>query len=315
MDNIITLEEHFISDAYLATNPPYAGQLLDKLRDVGSMRLEHMNAGNVSEQVISHVPADMNPECCRAANDELAAAITKHKRLAGLAALPMSDPEAASSELRRCMQVHRFVGAMIDNHSAGMYYDGQAYNAFWSTAQELDAPIYLHPTWPTETIKSALYTGNFPPSAATGLGASAFGWHSDVALHVLRLFASGLFDRFPRLKLIIGHMGEMLPFMLERIAQQSARWAHRERGFKQVWDANVWITTAGVWSVDPMACILRNTKIERILYSVDYPFESNEAGLEFLENLRESGLVDEDGMGKIVSGNAIALLGLEGRRS
>ncbi|KAB5545491.1 hypothetical protein GE09DRAFT_1243113 [Coniochaeta sp. 2T2.1] len=273
MDNIITLEEHFISDAYLATHPPYAGQLLDKLRDVGSMRLEYMNAGNVSVQVISHVPADMDTE-----------------------------------------GYHRFVGAMIDNHSAGTYYDGQAYHVFWSTAQELDVPIYLHPTWPTETMKSALYTGNFPPSAATGLGASAFGWHSDVALHVLRLFASGLFDRFPRLKLIIGHMGEMLPFMLERIAQQSARWGHRERGFKEVWDGNIWITTAGVWSVDPMACILRNTKIERILYSVDYPFESNEAGLEFLEKLRRSGLVDEEGMGKIVSGNAVGLLGLKARK-
>jgi predicted TIM-barrel fold metal-dependent hydrolase len=137
------------------------------------------------------------------------------------------------------------------------------------------------------------------------------GWHSDVGLHILKLFASGLFDEYPRLKIIAGHFGEMLPFMLERIMVLSKRWGERKRLFKEVYDENIWITTSGVWSVSPMACILRNTKIDHILYSVDYPFAKNEDGVVFMNELKESGLVTDEQFEMIGYRNAETLLGVK----
>jgi len=315
---LISLEEHFFSAAMLAspTAAKYSEQfkhipgLRDKLSDVGALRLADMDAHNISLQIVSHAPGALSAGECRSANDQLAHAVKQHPaRFAGFAVLPVSEPGACAAELRRCVEELGFVGALIDNHaSSGAYYDGAEYLPLFETAQSLDVPVYLHPTWPTETMLSSLYTGHFPLAATQSISASAFGWHSDVATHVLRLFAAGLFDALPRLKLIVGHMGEMLPFMLARINQLSVRWGTRHRNFQTVYDENLWITTSGNWSVDPMACILRNTKIERVLFSVDYPFGRNEDGLRFMRELEESGLVDARGLEMIAHENAEKLL-------
>lgn len=312
---LITLEEHFLAEA--ADKSLYSEQLGDipglkeKLADVGSLRLKAMDAGGVSMQVVSHGPGAMPAEQCKAANNQLAAAVqARRDRFAGFAVLPVSDPEGSAKELTRCVRELGFVGALIDNRSGNTYYDGSDYEPLWSAAQELDVPIYLHPTWPTPEQKELIYTGNFSNGAMLSLSASGWGWHSDVGLHVLRLFAAGTFDRFPNLKIIIGHMGEMIPFMLDRIVQLSPRWGQRERGFKDVYDTNIWITTSGVWSIDPMATILRNTKIERILYSVDYPFAKNENGLAFINELEKSQLVTREQLEQIAYKNAEQLLGL-----
>lgn len=316
MPPLITLEEHFFSEAITAsTSSQYSEQLrhvpglLEKLHDLGASRLRDMDAAQISVQVVSHGPGALSPGQCAAANDQLAAAVAAHSgRFAGFAVLPMADPAACVTELTRCVRKLGFVGALVDNHANGTYYDGEAYGPFWEAVQDLDVPVYLHPTWPTDAMRTALYSGNFSNSAALSIGTSGFGWHSDVAMHFLKLFASGLFDRLPRLKIIVGHMGEMLPFMLDRIVILSARWGARDRPFREVWDSNIWITTSGVWSVDPMACILRNTKIDHILYSVDYPFAKNEDGLRFMDELRKSGLVSPEEFEKIAHKNARALL-------
>jgi predicted TIM-barrel fold metal-dependent hydrolase len=267
-----------------------------------------MNAGKVSLQVISHGPGNPAESQCRAANKQLAGAVAKNKsRFAGFAVLPMSHPNTAAEELTRCVEEFEFVGALIDNHVDGRYYDGEEYRPVFEAAQKLDVPIYLHPTWPSEDMMPR-YTGNFSVAAAASIGASGFGWHSEVANHVLRLFASGLFDRCPKLKIIIGHFGEMLPFMLQRICDLSIRWGKFDRSFKQVWDENIWITTSGVWSLDPMATILKNTRIERILYSVDYPFARNEKGISWMGELEKSGMVGNEDMERIAYKNAQALL-------
>ncbi|KAE8444726.1 hypothetical protein EG329_014286 [Mollisiaceae sp. DMI_Dod_QoI] len=314
---LITLEEHFISqDALPSFSGKYSEQLKhvpglsEKLADLGPIRLQNMDAGRISLQIISHGPFGHSPTQCRSANTQLHSAIQTHPtRFAGFATLPMSSPSAAAAELTHCIYSLGFVGALIDNHCDGKYYDGVEYRTFFKTVQDLDVPLYFHPTWPSEAM-APLYSGNFSQGAELSLGASGFGWHSDVALHILRLFASGLFDQFPKLKIIIGHFGEMLPFMLGRIEELSPRWGKMERGFKQVWDENVWITTSGVWSLDPMATILRNTRVERILYSVDYPFARNERGLEWMEELERSGLVTKDQLEMIAYRNAEGLLGV-----
>lgn len=312
---LITLEEHFFSTECLSTfEAKYSEQLkhlpglADQLRDLGERRIQDMNAGRISIQVISHGPGTLSTSQCRAANDQLATAVAQNTaRFAGFAVLPMIEPDDAAQELIRCVRELGFVGALIDNHVSGKYYDGEEYHPVFQAAQELDVPIYLHPTWPSEDM-APRYSGNFSDGAAASLGASGFGWHSETALHVLRLFAAGVFDKFPKLQIIVGHFGEMLPFMLQRVCDLSVRWGMFQRPFKQVWNENIYITTSGVWSLDPMACILRNTKIERILYSVDYPFSKNEKGLSWMEELEGSGLVGREDFERIAFKNAEKLL-------
>ncbi|CZT22401.1 related to 5-carboxyvanillate decarboxylase [Ramularia collo-cygni] len=320
---LIALEEHFLSSAVLdAFDEQYQEQfraipaVKSMLEDIGDLRLSEMDKGKVAMQVVSHAcaPGGPSPKQCREGNDQMAASISKNReRFAGFAALPVADPNASAKELERAVKELGFVGALIDNHVDGQYYDGSEYDCMWQKAEELDVPIYLHPTWPAEDMTSQ-YTGNFTPGAGRSLGASGWGWHADTGLHILRLYASGCFDKFPRLKIIIGHFGEMLPFMLERVSNLSVRWGEQHRKLKQVWDENIWITTSGVWSLDPLRCILGNTKIEHILYSVDYPFQQNENGLKWIEELEQSGLVTQEELEMIAYKNSEKLLRIKAPR-
>jgi predicted TIM-barrel fold metal-dependent hydrolase len=321
---LITLEEHFLSQAFVdgASTNSFAEQLRhvpglsEKLVDTSTLRLQSMDTTNISLQIISHAPTgSITPSQCQSANDQLAQAVRDNpSRFAGFAVLPVLDPQACATELARCVKEHGFVGALIDNHalsqdSSPIYYDGQEYLPFWRAAQDLDVPIYLHPTWASDAQLSLLYRGpQIPEPATRSISSSAFGWHSDVATHVLRLVAAGLFDKLPGLKLIIGHMGEMLPFMLERIYALSPRWGPLQRDFRTIWRENIWITTSGNWSIAPLACILRNTDVSHILYSVDYPFAKNEDGVKMMQDLEASGLVTAEQLKLIAHGNAEALL-------
>ncbi|ETN41432.1 uncharacterized protein HMPREF1541_03368 [Cyphellophora europaea CBS 101466] len=320
---LITLEEHFLAATF--TDDPsgddkYTEQLKhipglsEKLTDLDNIRIHHMDAGHVSFQVISHCPGAKTVAQCRAANDQLAHAIEKHpERFAGFAALDVSVPAAAAAELRRCVTELGFRGTLVDSHTPeGAYFDGPAYDVLWEAAQQLDVPIYIHPTWATDEQIQLLYAGEtIPQAATTSMSSSGFGWHADVATHFLRLFAAGVFDRFPKLKIILGHFGETLPFMVERVGALSKRWGTYTRDFRQVWRENVWVTTSGVWGLAPMACLLRNTSVRRILYSVDYPFAKNEDGLTWWGELVDSGLLSEDALELVAHGNAEELLGVK----
>lgn len=227
--------------------------------------------------------------------------------------LPVGDPSASAAELDRSVSTLNFVGALIDNHANGTHFDGPAYDVLWAKATELDVPIYLHPTFPSADM-AAQFAGSYSLGAAASLGAAGWGWHSDVGLHLLKLFAAGVFDRFPKLKIVLGHMGEMVPFMLERCVDMSTRWAGwgaRERSLKQVWDENVWITTSGSWSLAPIKAILHNTRVDRIMFSVDYPFETNEKALEWFQELEDSGLLTAEELEMVAYRNAEELLGVK----
>lgn len=216
MSPIITLEEHFISpsvvkasggDEVYAQFPPH---IVSKLSDLGNERITDLDKGDVSLQILSHGPIEASSEVCTSANDELAAAISKNPtRLAGFALLPIGEPKAAASELSRCVTKLGFVGALIDNHYEGQFYDNEKFWPMFEKAQELDVPIYIHPTFASEELFPH-YKGNYGEGVALALSAFGWGWHSETGLHVLRLFASGLFDRFPRLKIIIGHVRSSL---------------------------------------------------------------------------------------------------------
>ncbi|THZ72350.1 hypothetical protein D6C85_04757 [Aureobasidium pullulans] len=294
---MITLEEHYLSQnvrkhlADTGREDPYAQfpkPLIDKLTSLGSDRLEALDNGNVSLQVLSHSPLNASPDECRATNDNLASAIKDQPRYAAFALLPMASPSAAASELERCVKQHRFVGALINNHCNGTFYDGESFRPVFAKAEELDVPIYIHPTFAADEWMPH-YRGNFGEKAAIMMSIAAWGWHSETGLHVLRLWASGLFDEYPKLKIIIGHMGEMLPYQLDRIISTSASWApDNKRGLEQVWKENFWITTSGMFSLAPLSCLLRMCERDRILYSVDYPFSGNEKGLKFIEEVEAS---------------------------
>lgn len=328
---IITLEEHFLSTAARTTpntnNESFKAlpDLYTRLTELGPQRIEDMQQGQVTKQVISHAPGDLSPAQCRSTNDQLADAVRRHPdRFVGFAELPMEVPTEAAAELgRACSPATEgssdaekdaaglgFVGALVDNHTeSGTYYDGPEYDVLWEEATRLDVPIYLHPTWPSSQISATYGSSHVPEAVNAAILAFGFGWHSDVAVHVLRLYGAGVFDRFPGLKIIIGHMGELIPYVLQRIERVSARWG-RQRSFREVWDANLWVTTSGNWALDPLACMLRNTRRDRILYSVDYPFARSRDGLAWLRELDESGMVTEEELEGIRWKNAASLLKL-----
>ncbi|EGX95963.1 2-amino-3-carboxymuconate-6-semialdehyde decarboxylase, putative [Cordyceps militaris CM01] len=315
MRPLIALEEHFASPAVIASSadakahyahfPPH---ILDKLTELGETRVADLDKGHVSLQVVSHGPGNVGAAVCTTVNDELAAAVRRHPtRLAGFAMLPMREPDAAADELERCVATLGFVGALLENHLDGVFYDAEAYWPVFARAERLDVPLYIHPTFASDAMADH-YQGNYPDSVALALSAFGWGWHAETGHHILRLFAAGLFDRFPKLKIVIGHMGEMLPFQLDRCIAISERWGAKERGLRQVWRENIWVTTSGMFTLTPLKCLLETMPIDHVLYSVDYPFSANEKGFEFLNKIEKSGLITGEDLDLFAYKNAENLL-------
>lgn len=216
---LIALEEHFAAKPNFATNRDHDfyksaySTFYEKLTSFGEARLNDMDIGKTTLQVVSYTPIHLTVDECRIGNIHLSEGVKSNPaRFVGFACLPMSDVTEAVAELTHCVKDFKFVGALIPNHLHGEFYDDEKFWPIFERAQELDVPIYLHPTFPSDDLTVLQYTGNFSETASKQLGMYGLGWHSQVALHILRLFASGLFDRYPRLKIIVGHMGEMLPF-------------------------------------------------------------------------------------------------------
>ena len=318
----IALEEHFWT-AELAASPgtgplarPDGARLDEQLRDLGRDRIAAMDAAGIDVQVLSHVqPAaqglagDQGIAAARRANDALAAAIARHPdRLAGFATLPTGDPARAAAELERAARSLGLVGAMI--HSTlgtnGAFLDDRRFEPLLAAFEYLDVPVYLHPAAAPRQVADVLY-GGLAPAVAGRLATNAWGWHAEAGLHALRLVASGTFERHPRLKLIVGHCGEMLPFMLARVDEMlppevtglphpPSTYVHR----------NVWVTTSGMFSLPPVLCSIAVLGVDRVLFSVDYPFAANLAGRRLLDEL-PLGPADK---AKVAGENAASLLRL-----
>ncbi|KAL2205435.1 2-amino-3-carboxymuconate-6-semialdehyde decarboxylase [Sarocladium strictum] len=319
MRPIITLEEHFASRKISESSPEAKAQyglfpppLFNKLHDLDAGRIKDLDDGNISMQIVSHGPGEADAETCRAVNDELAAATKKHpNRLAGFATLPMEDPKAAAEELERAVNELGFVGALVDCHLHGQFYEGEQFRPLFAKAEELNVPIYIHPTFASESME-AHYQGNYPDIVGKALSAFGWGWHVETGHHILRLFASGLFDAHPSLKIIIGHMGEMLPFQIDRTAGVMDRVCPQiKRGLKEVWRENIWVTTSGMFTFAPLRCLLEVMPIEHVLFSVDYPFSGNEKGYAFLEEIEREGLITGTDLDLFAYKNAEALLGVK----
>jgi predicted TIM-barrel fold metal-dependent hydrolase len=314
----ITLEEHFWT-AELAAAPgtgPLAAwgpRIDDQLRDLGPTRLADMDANGIDLQVVSHsAPAAQGRadgvKLAREANDLLASAVREHPgRLAGFATLPTGDPDAAADELERACTELGFLGALVNSTlgSNDAFLDEPQFEPLLDRFERLDVPLYLHPAPPSAALREVLYHG-LPPKVALRLATGAWGWHAEAGLHVLRMVATGVFDRHPGLRLIIGHCGEMVPFMLARIDNllmaDGLALAPSEYFLR-----NVWVTTSGLFSLPPVMCAIQVLGIDRVLFSVDYPFGSNAAGRALLDSLP---LTPAD-KAKVAGGNAERVLRLK----
>jgi hypothetical protein len=317
----IALEEHFWTPELAP--PPGTGPLAmwgqeidDRLRDLGAARLADMDATGIDLQVISHAaPAAQGlagaegVARARQANDRLAAAVTAHPgRFGGFATLPTADPAAAADELERAVTELGLAGALVNSTlgSNGAFLDEPRFAPLLERFERLDVPLYLHPAPPSAALHEALYRG-LPPAVAGRLATGAWGWHAEAGLHVLRMIATGVFDRYPELRMIIGHCGEMVPFMLDRIDAML-----RPPGLalrpSEYFARNIWVTTSGMFSLPPVLCAVQVLGVDRVLFSVDYPFGGNPAGRALLDALP---LAAAD-KAKIAGGNAERVLRLAG---
>ena len=327
---VIALEEHFsipalmkrIDPAVIARRgfkprkqAPGKPGVNELLAEIGDVRLKSMDETGVTMQVLSPggpgpdlVPGPDGVALARETNDQIAAAIAKHPtRFAAFATLPMASPDACAAELRRCVKELRFPGALVNGTTDGRFLDHTSYDSLLAAAVELDVPIYIHPHLPPPAVHEVYYSG-LPEGADRVISTAGWGWHSEVAIQVLRMALAGTFDKHPKLKIIIGHMGEMLPVMLARIDEVGALDIdHLKRPVSRAILDQVWITTSGIFSQPPFIAALQTFGIDRILFSIDYPFAPNAKGRKFLN---EVALSPAD-MAKLTHGNADALLKLK----
>jgi hypothetical protein len=288
---------------------------MELLPEIADVRLKSMDDAGVTVQVLSNagpgpdlLPGADGIALAREVNDHLAAAIARHpSRFAGFAALPLQSPDATPAELRRAVKELGFLGAMVNGTTEGRFLDHPSYDGLLAAAVELDVPIYIHPHIPPESVRQA-YFSELPEGAGRVLETAGWGWHSETAVHLLRMVVAGTLDRHPKLKIIIGHMGEMLPMMMAR-ADQVFRHdiEHLKRPITQAIHDQVWITTSGIFDQPPFIAALQTFGIDRIMFSIDYPFAPNAAGRKFLNNVE---LAPSDKV-KLSHGNADALLKLK----
>lgn len=303
INEVITIEEHFMSSAYLAASKGghTKFQSFKNVEDLGDARISDMDKGKISLQVVSLSPGPpdlFTPKICQLSNDQLYQGIRSSRgRLAGFATLPMSDIPHAVLELEKAVQDYGFKGALVNNHVDGEFYDDLKFRPIFEKAQELDVPIYLHPCPPNEGMNRLLYSSlAYDENAAFALGTAGFGWHEMTGLHILRLLLSGLFDHLPKLQIIIGHAGEGLPLMLARSAERLKPALDKlgiKRGLWSVMRENISITTAGFFTLPVLKLMLAVMPIERILFSVDYPYSDNTTGLAFLQEIARAGIMTQ----------------------
>lgn len=313
---VIAIEEHYwdleVSAQLTTADAGGPRELQERLEDLGELRIREMDEAGIDVQVLSHAPPAtqrMEPEMSVAlsigANDRLAEFIsTQPDRFAGFAALPTPDPQAAADELERTVTKLGFKGAMIHGLTDGVFFDDKRFWPVFERAQALDVPLYLHPAMPHPAVVDAYYkpyVEDYP-----GFLTAGWGFTVETATAGIRIVLSGVLDEYPDTKIILGHMGEGLPFLLWRIDSALARPGNKPMAFRDAFSEHFYITTSGNFSDPALLCSIQELGVDRILFSVDYPFVPNPPGVEWMESIH---LNNED-KDKILNGNAKQLLKL-----
>jgi predicted TIM-barrel fold metal-dependent hydrolase len=312
---VIAIEEHYW-DAELAKHftGPEAGRGNDQekmLYDFGDLRVKQMDEAGIDIQVLSHgapstqkLGPDIAAEVTRGVNDRLAKICAANpKRFAAFAALPTADPKAAADELERCVTKLGFKGAMIHGTSNGEFIDAKKFWPIFERAEKLDTALYLHPSLPNPKVTEIYYqeyAKDFPLVVRPG-----WGYTVETATQAIRLVLSGLFDKHPNLKLILGHFGETLPFLVWRIDAALKRPGQKPMSFRDIFSKNFYVTTSGFFSNPALLCCVMEMGIDHILFAVDWPFvPDNKGAVDWMAGVP---LCDDDKV-KILSGNAKRLL-------
>jgi len=312
---IIALEEHYFDIDWNAHadaprhQPRPDTPFLQRMMDLGDQRIAEMNEAGIDLHVISHAPPGAQGvrdadavSWARHANDRLAAAIQRHPgRFAGFAAVPTSDAPAGADELERAVKTLGFKGGMINSLTEGPFLDDIRYWPIFERAAALDVPIYLHPADPHPAIMTTYYRGyaeTHPMFVRAG-----WGFMVETGTQAMRLVLSGVFEAYPQLKIILGHLGETIPYQIARIDEALSRDTPM-KNFRDVFSEHFYVTTSGFFSTPAMRCCIDEIGIDRVLFSVDWPYASNVAGVKWM---RECGLSDSD-KDRILSGNAKRLL-------
>jgi predicted TIM-barrel fold metal-dependent hydrolase len=324
MQGKVTLEDHFAIESTLGDSQPFGSHVWSELRyrllDFQDQRLRLMDQSGVEIMITSlNAPAIQGipdvkqaAEVARRANDVLAAEVAKRPdRFVGVAALPMQEPEIATQELKRCIKELGFKGALVNGYSQTqdpsrvLHYDLPQYRPFWHAVESLDIPFYLHPRPPS--VPSPLYEGH------SWLLGPTWSFAAETSVHALRLIGSGLFDEHPRLKIILGHLGEGLPYYLWRIDNRN-NWMkapHKYAGRKPVasyFRANFHLTTSGHFSIPALIDAVAEIGSERVMFSVDYPFEDFSDAADWFDHAE----IGEADRRKIGRANAMKLFNLPG---
>lgn len=311
---IIAIEEHYwdaeLSAQFTGVEASRADLINRRLRDFGGDRIADMDAAGIDVAVLSHgppagqqLPAEIAGPLVARVNDRLAAAIAANPtRLAGFAALPTATPEAAADELERCVAMG-FKGAMVHGPSRGEFLDLKKFWPIFARAERLDVPIYMHPALPRPAVMAAYYQDysvEYPMFARP-----AWGYTVEAGTQAIRMVLSGVFERHPNLKIILGHLGESLPFQLWRIDEALSRAGQNPIAFREIFTNNFWVTTSGFFSTPALLCCMLEMGVEHILFAVDWPFvENSKPGVKWLEG---ASLAATDKC-RILSGNTKSLL-------
>jgi 2,3-dihydroxybenzoate decarboxylase len=291
----IALEEHFLcpgfEDYWKATvsdvDPKILAQVVARLSDFGELRLKSMDGAGIDRAVLSiagpGVQAERDPvtavDVARAGNDFLAREVQKRPdRYSGFGHLPMQDAKAAADELERCMKELKFAGCMINGHTNGQYLDHPSLAPFWERADALGAIIYIHPTDPV--APSPALDGH------KGLRRATWEWTFETGSHALRLVFGGVFDRYPRARIALGHMGETLPYLLWRFDSRAKLYGIKlGKAPSDYIKDNILVTTSGMCSAEPLNCAIAALGHDRIMFAADYPFEQAEEAGHWMDNV------------------------------
>jgi 2,3-dihydroxybenzoate decarboxylase len=291
MQDKIALEEHFALPETLGASQQYAidgrwDDLHRRLLDLNDLRLAEMDRHGIALAILSLNAPGIQSISDRAAavataqraNNRLADAVrARPDRFAGFAALPMQDPDAAAAELTRCVTQLGFKGALVNGFSdvgaSGdvVYYDDPAYDAFWAAVEQLNVPFYLHPRDPLPA-REPIYDGH------PWLLGPVWAFGAETAAHALRLMSSGLFDRHPRLTIVLGHLGEGLPYSIWRVDHRLAKSSRGMPARRKLGDylrSNFYLTTSGNFHTPTLVSAMAEVGPDRLLFSVDYPFEDH----------------------------------------
>ncbi len=313
---IIALEEHYADAELTATfdgaDAAKAPAIRERLEDVGALRLKEMDQAGIMLQVLSHnSPATQNLEATRAVpmargvNDRLHAIVrSQPTRFAAFAALPTDDPVAAAEELERAVTALQFKGAMLHGRSRGEWLDHPRFLPIFERAAALDVPLYLHPSNPHPDVVRAYYSDYAKDHPM--LVRAAWGYTVETATQAIRLVLGNVFEKHPTLKIVLGHLGETLPFLLERIDESLSRNPKFGRSFRQKFCRHFYVTTSGNFSTPALLCSIMELGIDRVLFSVDWPYIENDKGVEWMARVPLS----QDDKDKILFGNAKRLLHL-----